>query len=297
MKKGALGLGRRARPALRLVARPGAWYEIAMGTDPRRASATLALLLAAGLGASCASREARPVTGSAPAVRVVSYNIRHGEGMDGRVDLERTARVLESLRPDLVALQEVDRVCTRSGGVDQAAFLGRRLGMHHAFAAFMDYQGGEYGLAVLSRYPVEEALRHVLPPGAEPRSALELQVRPPGTSASLSFLSVHFDWTREDLREAQVAALVEALAARRHPVVVAGDYNARADSPTLARLAAAGWDVLDKGGAPTFPADSPRVEIDFVAVRGIPAAGCTSTVYDERVASDHRPVVARLPLP
>ena len=71
-------------------------------------------------------------------LRMVSYNIRHGRGMDGRVDLARTARVLARLKPDLVALQEVDKICTRSGGVDIAKELGRRLKMHHAFGRFME---------------------------------------------------------------------------------------------------------------------------------------------------------------
>lgn len=257
---------------------------------------TASLALAAVLAASPSASSLAEAPGSRE-LRVVSYNIRHGEGMDGRVDLERIARVLESLRPDLVALQEVDRGCTRSGGVDQAAVLGRRLGLHHAFAAFMEYQGGEYGLAVLSLHPLEEVLRHVLPPGAEPRTALEVRVRPPGASSPLSFVGIHLDWTREELREAQVAALVHALRPRAHPVVVAGDYNATPGSPSLARLVDAGWAFLDKGGAPTFPADVPRVEIDHVAVRGIPAAAGTSGVHDEREASDHRPVVATLPLP
>src|SRR5690606_41483172 len=83
--------------------------------------------------------------------RIVSYNIRHGRGADNEVDLERTAAVLRRLDPDVVALQEVDQGVARSGGEDQAARLGELLGMHHAFGAFMDYQGGHYGMAILSQ--------------------------------------------------------------------------------------------------------------------------------------------------
>ena len=93
-------------------------------------------------------------------INVVSYNIKHGAGMDGRLDLSRSANVLEALKPDLVALQEIDNTCTRSGGKNQAAELGKALGMHHAFGKFMDFQGGEYGLAVLSRYPILKTVRH-----------------------------------------------------------------------------------------------------------------------------------------
>ena len=53
------------------------------------------------------------------AVRVLTYNIHHGEGMDGKIDLERIAAVIKRLEPDVVALQEVDVKTTRSQGVDQ----------------------------------------------------------------------------------------------------------------------------------------------------------------------------------
>ena len=86
-------------------------------------------------------------------LKILSYNIKHGRGMDGKVDLPRIAKVVRSLSPDLVALQEIDRNCTRSGSIDLTAELGAMLGMEGRFGKFMDYQGGEYGLAVLSVLP------------------------------------------------------------------------------------------------------------------------------------------------
>ena len=90
---------------------------------------------------------------SAP-IRVATYNIKHGRGMDGVLDLERTLATLKSLNADVIALQEVDDQARRSGGVDQASWLAERLGMHAAYGAFMDFQGGRYGLAILSRRPI-----------------------------------------------------------------------------------------------------------------------------------------------
>jgi endonuclease/exonuclease/phosphatase family metal-dependent hydrolase len=129
--------------------------------------------------------------------RVVSYNIRHGRGMDDRVDLERTAAVLRSLAPDLVGLQEVDDRVTRSGGVAQADSLGRLLGMHSAFGSFFDYQGGRYGLALLSRYPIRRTHELRLPDGNEPRIALIADVEMPGGNA-IRVINVHFDWVAND---------------------------------------------------------------------------------------------------
>src|SRR3990172_3828554 len=80
-------------------------------------------------------------------VRVLTYNIHHGEGTDGRIDLARIAAVIQRLAPDVVALQEVDKLTSRSEGVDQAAELGRLTKLHAAFGKAMDYAGGEYGQA------------------------------------------------------------------------------------------------------------------------------------------------------
>lgn len=229
-------------------------------------------------------------------LRVVAYNIRHGEGMDRKLDLARTAGVLEKLKPDLVALQEVDDRARRSGGVDQAAELGRRLGMHHAFGKFMDYQGGGYGLAVLSKFPILETHVHRLPDGAEPRVVLEVVTQPAGTGPRLSFASIHLDWTRPEFRMAQVKALQEKLSPRKHPVVLAGDFNAKPGSP-LMEFVGARWAVVPKTGNPfTHSASEPRIEIDFVVTRGV-GKGATCRVVDEKFASDHRPLLSVIPWP
>jgi len=233
-----------------------------------------------------------------PTLRVVSFNIRHGVGMDGRLDLDRTAAVLRRLEPDLVAIQEVDENCRRSGGVDQAAALGKALGMEHRFGEFMDHDGGRYGLAVLSRLPIKATRRHALPRGAEPRAALEVEVEVAGLQEPVSFVCVHNDWTKEAIRVRQMEALVTALAASRHPVIIAGDYNGEPGSESLAVLADAGCRILAKDGAkgasPTWPADEPTREIDHIAERGLPGYAVAHRVIGELAASDHRPILAVL---
>jgi len=232
-------------------------------------------------------------------IRLVAYNIKHGRGMDNKVDLRRIASVLRTLKPDLVALQEIDHTCTRSGSVDQAALLGDLLGMHHRFGAFMDFQGGQYGMAVLSRFPIQKSIRHQLAPGAEPRCALEVTVRPADKGPLLSFVSIHNDWTRETFRVAQVNDLIAGLKEREHPVILAGDFNAEPKSDSLTRLRASGFLILPKkNNAKTFPSPSPRVEIDYFMTRGFSFVNQPLTeVHDERLASDHRPIVFELSLP
>lgn len=96
-------------------------------------------------------------------LRVLSYNIHHGEGVDGKLDLDRIARTIQSVEPDLVALQEVDRKVTRTGGIDQPAELARLTKMQVAFGGNIVLQGGDYGNAVLSRWPIRRHENHKLP--------------------------------------------------------------------------------------------------------------------------------------
>lgn len=238
--------------------------------------------------------EKTSVTGEQQDLRVLSYNIKHGLGMDGRIDLERIARVISEAHPDLVALQEVDRNCKRSREQDVAAELGRLLNMRHAFGKTMDHDGGEYGLAVLSRYPIEQSRHHRLPDGAEPRCALEIVVRPDGMRTPLSFVCIHTDWADENSRLAQVAALLEMLRERAGPVILAGDFNGERTDKSMQLIARAGWTILDTHGAKTFPSDNPQVEIDFIALRGFDGISSACHVIGEPLASDHRPVCAAI---
>lgn len=226
-------------------------------------------------------------------ITVAAYNIRHGKGLDNQVNLKRTAAVLKSLDADLIALQEVDSVCARSGSVDQAAELGQMLGMNHAFGKFMAYDGGSYGMAVLSRFPILDIHRHLLPEGAEPRCALEVIVELPGKKP-LSFVSIHHDWTKENLRIPQVSALISALESRQHPIILAGDFNTLRSAPSFELLQAAGF-LMDEEKAATFPANEPKQEIDYILLRGFAKAARVS-VFDEKMASDHRPIYARVKL-
>jgi len=79
-------------------------------------------------------------------VRVLTYNIHHGEGMDGFFDLPRLARIIEATGADLVALQEVDQGTQRSSGVNELTELARLTRFHPAFGKAMDFQGGGYGM-------------------------------------------------------------------------------------------------------------------------------------------------------
>lgn len=231
-------------------------------------------------------------------LRVVSYNIKHGLGMDRVIDLERIAKVIAAEKPDVVTLQEVDKGCRRSGGVDQAAVLGKLLKMEHRFGKFMDFQGGEYGMAVLSKLPIRGTKVHRLPEGAEPRVALEVSVKSPIGPGVISVVGIHNDWIDEEVRTKQVKALLAGLGKRVSPVLLAGDFNAEPGDASLALLARTGWKTLRKGNVKTCPSVVPQWEIDFFIAKGFPPFRFVEKVIPEKVASDHRPIsIAISPLP
>lgn len=232
-------------------------------------------------------------------LRIVSYNIRHGRGEDKVVDLERTARVLRELRPDIVGFQEVDERAERSGSVAQAERLGELLGMQHAFGKFMDFQGGAYGMAVLSRHPIVAVNPVRLPDGNEPRVALTVDIRLPDDSL-LTVINVHFDWVRDDgFRYAQAETLARHLDGLKGQYVLLGDFNDVPESRTLALFRARAAEASKPSGARfTFPSDAPAREIDYIFFAPRSAWRATEVrVIDERVASDHRPVLAVLQRP
>jgi endonuclease/exonuclease/phosphatase family metal-dependent hydrolase len=229
-------------------------------------------------------------------LRVVTYNIRHGRGADGLVDLERTAGVLQPLAPDIVALQEVDDLVERSGRIPETARLGESLGMHHAFGRFMDYQGGAYGLAILSRHPILATRSIRLPDGNEPRVALSVDVRLPD-GRTIAVVNVHFDWVRDDgFRFAQAETLARHLDGLATPFVLLGDFNDVRGSRTLGLFESrATMARKPEDNRFTFPAPEPAREIDFVFYAPASTFAAREVrVIDERVASDHRPVLAVL---
>ncbi len=234
----------------------------------------------------------------AHALTAVTYNIRHGRGMDDTVNLPRTADALRSLTPDLVALQEVDQGVTRSGGARQADSLGRLLDMHAAFGSFMPYQGGEYGLALLSRFPIVRSQVFRMPDGNEPRVALLSDIAMP-TGDTIAVINVHLNWVQNDtLRYAQALALINVLDTLSRPYIVLGDFNDVPGSRTLALFERIGLVVPKPATARfTFPSGEPIKEIDFIVAA--PRAAWRESqaeVVAEAMASDHRPVRAVLRL-
>lgn len=236
---------------------------------------------------------------TAAIIRIVTYNIHHGEGTDGQFDLPRLANVILALEPDLVTLQEVDRGTERAGGVDQLAEFARLTGMHATFGKAIDYRGGSYGVAVLSRVPALSTSVLPLPgaPDREARAALTVLVPASERGPLVQFTSTHLDQGRgPESRQAQASYLNELLLSEEsRPAILAGDMNTRSDAEVM-ELFPTRWLNATAGDQSRLdPEGRPRPRGDLVFVR--PAARwrvIETRVVDDPIASDHRPVLVVL---
>lgn len=249
-----------------------------------------ALLLIPGRMGSCSD----PVR-----LRVLSYNIHHGEGIDRKLDLPRIAKVILSVNPDVVALQEVDQKAKRTGEVDQPTEIAELTNMQVAFGANIELQGGHYGNAILSKFPIADFRNHLLPNlnDGEQRGVLAAKIRVPGVNHELTVLGTHFDHRRDDRERVLSAKKVNSLFADGpRAAILMGDFNDTIGSQTLA-LMEENWKRTNVDAMPTVPVTKPRKQIDFVFVRPAGKWSVVETrVLDEAVASDHRPIFSVLEL-
>ena len=230
----------------------------------------------------------------------MSYNIHVGIGTDKQLDLRRIAAVINRERPDLVGLQEVDRGVERTGRADQIAELARLTRMEYAFAHNLDYQGGQYGVAVLSRFPIltidhrRYASRHE----AERRGFMRVEIEAGGRR--ISFVTTHLDYRDSAGRLAETEQLLRALEPVAHPLIVTGDFN---DEPAgssyqllLTRFSDA-WMASGAGDAGlTFPADRPIKRIDYILLAARDGWRARRAWIVPTLASDHLPLIADIEL-
>ncbi|WP_146405198.1 endonuclease/exonuclease/phosphatase family protein [Allorhodopirellula heiligendammensis] len=254
----------------------------------------IALLTLSVLFATASTYAAEPIS-----LRVLSYNIHHGEGVDGSLDLPRIASVIRSVEPDLVALQEVDQKVNRSGDVDQPAELARLTDMHVVFGGNIELQGGHYGNAILSRFPITKFSNHPLPnvDEGEPRGVMMATISAPKLDSSLRLLATHLDHRRSDVARVQSAKFINGLVkSDSSPAVLMGDMNDVIGSATISRFDQV-WKRTNEKPMPTIPVGQPTRQIDFILFHPAERWQVVETqVLDEAVASDHRAIFSVLEL-
>lgn len=231
----------------------------------------------------------------------MTYNIHHGEGLDGKVDLARIAELIKQERADIVALQEVDKGVARTARRDLTAELAALTGMTGVFSNNFHYQGGEYGNAVLTRFPVKHwSNRHyqMLRPN-EQRGILQVVLDVHGHE--LVFMNTHIDSRADDAERWLNVGEIEALEKqyRGHPMILCGDFNDVPTSRIYRRMSETfhdTWTQAGQGDGFGFPANKPTKRIDYLWISKDEALVPLKVWIPPSEASDHLPVVAEFEL-
>lgn len=219
-------------------------------------------------------------------IRVMSFNIRHGKGLDGKIDLKRIAAVIRGADPDIVGLQEVDRWHPRSGFCDQPTKLAKLLGMHMAFAPSMRWGPVHYGNILLSKFDI---LRHriIRMSGLTERRCIQLaEVNIRGQLVTV--LNTHLGYMERE-KAKQLPILRSVLAKVKQPAILMGDFNMGANDTRLRQLGP-GW--LKSKLAVKHPTVQSGREIDHIFSK-LPG-GKSKAWVQPTDASDHHPVIADL---
>lgn len=257
----------------------------------------LAALLLGACSPKTASLKTEPA-GNAADLKIMSYNIHHAnppsKSKEGVIDIDAVARVIKQQNPDLVGIQETDRNTKRSGNIDEAALLGQKTGLHAQFFKAIDYDGGDYGLTILSRYPIQSYNKVNLPQvmKGEARILSYITVNIPG-KGKITFANTHLDATHPDSnRVAQVKRIIAELDSKPGPVIIVGDFNSEANKETIRILDQNFRRTCVDGCAFTIPETRPNKTIDYIAIKNAGWPVKEHTVIPETYASDHRPVTA-----
>jgi endonuclease/exonuclease/phosphatase family metal-dependent hydrolase len=225
----------------------------------------------------------------------MTYNIHRGRGIDWKVDLGRIADVIASYAPDVVAVQEIDIGCKRSGRIDQPTELAKRLGMDMVFVPNIEYSDSErYGLATLTRMPIKST-RHIRLPiryRSEPRSSL-FTVLEWTDGHVVELINTHLSVLFKE-RPGQVAAIAAEMA--NEALIIAGDFNMTPWSPAYRALRHGSFLHSATRFARTWPAPAPFIPLDHVLYRGqVQVVKAEAWLGGPaRTASDHLPVVVEL---
>ncbi len=217
-------------------------------------------------------------------LRILTYNVRNGKGMDEKTDYKRVASVIEAIHPEVVALQELDSVTTRSNGVDVLKTLAEKCGMKSVYGGSIPYRGGKYGIGILSREKPLTTSFIPLPGREEKRGLLMAEFK------EYIIFCTHFSLTEAD-RIASVQLINQKAKELQKKVFLAGDLNTSPKSEAISLLSEY-WINLS-GIQPTFPSSGPTECIDYIW--GVNCCNYTyniikQEVASEKSASDHRPV-------
>ncbi len=239
-------------------------------------------------------------------VKVLTYNIYHGERPDGsgKSNLEEVAALIKAHDPDLVALQEVDSMTYRSAQFNDGARedlvqeLARLTGMHGYFGKAMDYSSGGYGEGLLSRVGGQPEVSILeTPAGGEPRALIAI-THTFSNGKKMVFAGTHLCHEFEENKLAQAKQVARILGEKGLPAIVAGDFNFTPDSDAYEAIAQKMDDAAALFGNPqrTYSSTDPRIRLDYVFISRSSKWKVKAVEVIPSEASDHLPVLVTLQL-
>lgn len=233
-------------------------------------------------------------------LRVMSYNIHHANppSQPDSIDVEAIIQTIRDQSPDLVALQEIDENTRRSGEGNQAEMIAKKLEMNFLFGRAIDFDGGSYGVSILSKYPLSEETIHKLPTSSgtngEPRVFALGKIKLPN-GKFLRFGCTHMDAQKKNTnRILQIKEIAKFSSQTKLPMIIAGDFNAPPGSEVI-NLLDENFKRTCNNCEPTIPVNNPSKSIDFIAYRSKQNFSVENhKVINETYASDHLPIVTTL---
>ena len=238
-------------------------------------------------------------------ITIMTYNIHHGEGIDEKVDLKRIADLILEYEVDIAALQEVDIGVERTDSINIMEMLSSYTGMNSVFGKNIDFQGGDYGNGILSRFPVIEDTNYhynMIRKG-EQRGLLQILIKI--NSDTLAFMNTHIDYREDDSERLQNVKQIKSISKQfdRYPIIICGDFNDIPGSRTHSRmkdLFIDSWELLNQTSGFTYPAEKPEKRIDYIFYRNsLNSKTKLRPIIIEVItseASDHLPVIAEFKL-
>ena len=222
-------------------------------------------------------------------LKLMSYNIRNAKGMDNVRNVQRIVNVINNEAPDVVAVQELDSMTTRSNQTFVLAEVAERTQMHASYAPAIDFQGGKYGIGILSKDKPLDIQTYPLPGREEKRMLMVAEFK------NYFFACTHLSLTEED-RLTSLEIIKNSVKSNQKPFFLAGDLN---DTPNSKFIQALQEDflILTNTKKPTYPAPEPKETIDYIAAwKGNTDnfANLSAQVVEEPLASDHRPLTVQL---
>ena len=222
-------------------------------------------------------------------LKLMSYNIRNTKGMDNVRNVQRIANVINNEAPDVVAVQELDSMTTRSNQTDVLAEVAERTQMHANYAPAISFQGGKYGIGILSKEQPLNIQTFPLPGREEKRMLMVAEFK------DYFFACTHLSLTEED-RLTSLDIIKNSASTSNKPFFLAGDLNDTPESKFIQDLQK-DFQVLTNTKNPTYPAPEPKETIDYIAAwkgNTDSFANLSTQVVEEPLASDHRPITATL---